>query len=97
MEIFLSNVQIHHLHFNLRLLFKFCCYLTNTITKKKTLELITKEKYLGFVDSDSCYDEDYINNEIGNVYARGNNAIIRHSKYCSSDVNKGKVIQLILL
>ena len=39
---------------------------------RKTLELVTREKYLGYFVSDSFYDDDYINNDIGNTYARCN-------------------------
>ena len=43
------------------------------------------EKYLVFFVSESFYDDEYIKNEIGNIYARGN-TIIRHCKHCSADV-----------
>ena len=52
---------------------------------EKTLELVKREKYLGFFVTDSFYDDEYIKNEIGNTYARGN-TIIRHFKHCSADV-----------
>ena len=46
---------------------------------EETLELVKREKYLGFFVTDSFYDNEYIKNEIGNTYARGN-TIIRHYK-----------------
>ena len=60
-------------------------YVPNVELNGKTLELVKREKYLGFVVTDSFYDDEYINNEISNTYARGN-TIIRHFKHCSADV-----------
>ena len=58
-------------------------YISKVKLNGKTLELlITREKYLGFFVSDSFYSDDYISNQIGNTYARGN-TIIRHFKHCS--------------
>ena len=41
----------------------------------KALELVTREKYLGFFVTDSFYGDEYIRNETGNTYARGNTII----------------------
>ena len=60
-------------------------YVPNVELNGKTLELVKREKYLGFFVTDSFYDDEYIKNEIGNTYARGN-TIIRHFKHCSADV-----------
>ena len=60
-------------------------YVPNTEPNGKALELVTREKYLSFFVSESLYDDEYINNEIGNTYARGN-TIMRHFKHCSADV-----------
>ena len=50
---------------------------------RKALELVTREKYLGFFVIDSFYDDEYMKNEIVNTYARGN-TIVRHFKHCSA-------------
>ena len=60
-------------------------YVPNVELNGKILELVKREKYLGFFVTDSFYDDEYIKNEIGNTYARGN-TIIRHFKHCSADV-----------
>ena len=60
-------------------------YVPNVELNGKALELVKREKYLGFFVTDSFYDDEYIKNEIGNTYARGN-TIIRHFKHCSADV-----------
>ena len=60
-------------------------YVPNVELDGKTLELVKREIYLGFFVTDSFYDDEYIKNEIGNTYARGN-TIIRHFKHCSADV-----------
>ena len=60
-------------------------YVPNVELNGKALELVKREKYLGFFVTDSFYDDEYIKNEIGNTYARGN-TIIRHFKHCSTDV-----------
>ena len=52
-------------------------YVPNVELNGKTLELVKREKYLGFFVPDSFYDDEYTKNEIGNTYARGN---IRHFK-----------------
>ena len=60
-------------------------YVPNVKLNGKALELVTREKYLGFFVTDSVYDDEYIKNEMGNTYARGN-TIIRRFKHCSADV-----------
>ena len=52
-------------------------YVPNVVLNGKALELVKREKYLGFFVTDSFYDDEYIKNEIGHTYARGN-TIIRH-------------------
>ena len=60
-------------------------YVSNVELNGKALELVKREKYLGFFVTDSFYDDEYIKNEIVNTYARGN-TIIRHFKHCYADV-----------
>ena len=43
-------------------------YVPNVELNGKTLELVKREKYLGFFVTDSFYDDEYIKNEIGNTY-----------------------------
>ena len=57
------------------------------LNRKSTGISYKREKYLGFFVTDSFYDDEYIKNEIGNTYARGNTIVfIRHFKHCSADV-----------
>ena len=70
-------------------------YVPNVKLHGNALELVTREKYLGFFVTDSFYDAEYIQNEIGNTYA-GGNTIIRHFKHCSADV-KVKLYKFVLL
>ena len=62
-------------------------YVPNVELNGRKLELVRREKYLCFFVSDCFYDDDYMNNEIGNAYARGN-TIIRHCVYHKTVLDK---------
>ena len=46
---------------------------------------VKNEKYLGYIISSNCYDDDHIKKETRSTFARGN-MLIRNFKHCSDNV-----------
>ena len=53
--------------------------------RDKVLWVVNKEKYLGFVVSDDCKDDNDITRQMRSLYSRGN-MIVKNFKHCSEDV-----------
>ena len=53
--------------------------------RDKVLRVVTEEKYLGFVVSDDCKDDNDITRQMRSLYSRGN-MIVKNFKHCSEDV-----------
>ena len=66
-------------------------YVPNVTLNGAPIKLVHKEKYLGFIFSDDCYNNDHITHEMRNTFARGS-MLIRNFKHCS-DVVKVKLYQ----
>ena len=60
-------------------------YVPIVILNDSPINTVHTEKYLGFIFSDNCLDNDHIVHEMRSTYARGG-ILLRNFKHCSIDV-----------
>ena len=60
-------------------------YIPNVSIYGENVKKVVEEKYLGYIVSDNCYDNNHVIKETRNTYIRGN-MLIRNFKHCSEEV-----------
>ena len=60
-------------------------YVPSVTLNNFVIKVVNREKYLGFIVKDDCYDNDHIVHEMRNTFTRGS-MLIRNFRHCSDEV-----------